>query len=110
MQFYSDCSSDDDKDEMGSDLWNPNDLIDNIITSKNEEEKIKMKRELIGRFLEQQRPMLTSKMRDFLIEDGLVEALISFVTRLNEAGLQNSNIPKKIKVRPLNPTNNEEPI
>lgn len=110
MQFYSDYSSDEEKGDGGNDLWNPNDLIDEIVTSKNEQDKLKQKKELISRFLEQQRPMLTSRMKDFLVEDGVPETLLSFVSRLNEVPTQEDNSAKKPKVRPLNPGNNEEVI
>lgn len=53
-----------------TEIWNPNELIDQIKATESEEEKLKLKRELIDKFLTQQRPMLTAKMKDFLVEDG----------------------------------------
>eukprot|EP01118_Nematostelium_gracile_P013660 TRINITY_DN5190_c0_g1_i1.p1 TRINITY_DN5190_c0_g1~~TRINITY_DN5190_c0_g1_i1.p1 ORF type:complete len:642 (+),score=169.38 TRINITY_DN5190_c0_g1_i1:118-2043(+) len=108
MPFYSDYSSDEDFHDGDSDFWNPNDLIDNINTAATEDEKAKLRKELIGRFLEQQRPMLTSKMREFLADDGIPEALMSFVTRLDEVELKSD--PSRKTIRPLNPSKNEEPV
>jgi hypothetical protein len=39
-----------------------------------------------------------------------MEALFSFVTRVNEVKEEVTNTKRIIKVRPLNPTNNEEAI
>jgi hypothetical protein len=77
-----------DKCEGGSDLWNPNDLIDAIISSNDVEEKKKLKKELIGRFLEQQRPMLTARMREFLVEEGNKETTLMFTFRDNGSSFQ----------------------
>lgn len=53
-----------------TEIWNPNDVIDLIRGTEPEEERVKLKKELIDKFLTQQRPMLTAKMKDFLADDG----------------------------------------
>jgi len=84
MQFYSDYSSEEDRDDEEVDIWNPNDIIDEILSVEDEEEKLKLKKALIRKFLDQDRPFLTSKMKEFFLEDGVTESLIGFVSRLDE--------------------------
>lgn len=120
MQFYSDISSEeeiDDEDEM--DLWNPNELIDEILSIENEEEKLKLKKALLHKFLEQERPLLTSKMREFFLEDGVTESLMSFVARLkdvdvnaekNEVSNENKRKSIFINPRPLNIPGEEDDV
>lgn len=56
--------------EDDDDIWNPNDIIDEILSVEDEEEKLKLKKALIRKFLDQDRPFLTSKMKEFFLEDG----------------------------------------
>lgn len=104
--FYSDYSSDEDREESGNDMWNPNEFIDKIVAASSPEEKQTLRRELLSRFLEQQRPILTQRIKEFLLEEGSVELLVSFVTRMDEATI--SFDPKKPTVRPLNPSKKED--
>lgn len=60
---------------MSGGFWNPNETIDKIISAQDPQEKLKLKRELISKFLEQQRPMLTSRMKEFLTEEGKYKIL-----------------------------------
>eukprot|EP01119_Soliformovum_irregulare_P008018 TRINITY_DN2074_c0_g1_i1.p1 TRINITY_DN2074_c0_g1~~TRINITY_DN2074_c0_g1_i1.p1 ORF type:complete len:684 (-),score=225.62 TRINITY_DN2074_c0_g1_i1:92-1897(-) len=46
-------------------------------------------------------------MRDFLLEDGMIEILFGFVSRLDEVPQPQPGPPKK---RDLNPSNNEDPV
>jgi len=91
MQFYSDYSSEEDRDDEEVDIWNPNDIIDEILSVEDEEEKLKLKKALIRKFLDQDRPFLTSKMKEFFLEDGVTESLIGFVNRLDENQPQADN-------------------
>lgn len=121
MQFYSDYSSEEDRED-DDDIWNPNDIIDEILSVEDEEEKLKLKKALIRKFLDQDRPFLTSKMKEFFLEDGVTESLISFVNRLDEQTIDtsnqnenkqlvDSNTPtKKSKIRELNPPGHEEDV
>lgn len=106
MQLYNEYSSDEDREGSDIGMWNPSELINKIVAASTLEEKQKLKRELLGRFLEQQRPILTQRIKELLLEEGSVELLISFVTRLDEAVI--SFDEKKPTVRPLNPSNKEE--
>jgi len=108
MQFYSDYSSDEGGDEDEFEIWNPNDLIAQIQSTEDSQQKQILKRELIEKFLDQQRPILTSKMRDFLLEPGMIEILFGFVSRLDEVPQQENAHPTK--KRELNPSDNEDPV
>jgi len=114
MQFYSEDSSEEDRDVMidESEIWNPNELIDQIKATESDEDKLKLKKELIDKFLTQQRPMLTAKMKDFLVEDGIVEEMLSFVSRLppEHRSDPKPTPPKSLKIRTLGPDEDEEPV
>ena len=40
-------------------------------------------RQLIGKMLELEEPAVTPKMVDFMVQDGVCEAMLAYVTRLN---------------------------
>jgi len=117
MQFYSDYSSEEERDDDEIDLWNPNELIDEILSVQDEDEQLKLKKALLQKFLDQERPLLTSKMRDFFLEDGVTESLMSFVSRIDpeqsEKQAEEANANKKPAApqsRPLNPPGEEEDV
>eukprot|EP01114_Cavostelium_apophysatum_P004845 TRINITY_DN1525_c0_g1_i1.p1 TRINITY_DN1525_c0_g1~~TRINITY_DN1525_c0_g1_i1.p1 ORF type:complete len:665 (-),score=256.94 TRINITY_DN1525_c0_g1_i1:84-2078(-) len=113
MQFYSDYSSEEERDDYEIDLWNPNELIDEILAVEDENEKSKLKTALLQKFLDQERPLLTSKMKDFFLEDGVTESLIGFVSRLNineDQKEAEKPVNESLRMRPLNPPGQEEDI
>jgi len=97
MLYNSDFSSDEDEHELSPMGWDPNSLIDEIINAEGEERDAKRK-ELLETFLDQSKPVVTGRMRDFLKEDGVGKLLMSFLTRQNEA-TEDTVPPKR---RPVN--------
>jgi len=112
MSFFSDYSSDEEPEEE-VDLWNPNSLIDEIQTVQKEEEKAMLRQKLVDTFLEQQRPILTQKMKLFMMQDDVLEIFLRYVSRNKEENSGSStdksfSKSEKPIYRDLNPEGNEE--
>lgn len=70
IQFYSDSSSEELSSGEDDDIWSPNELIEQMAKASSPEERLHLKKQLLEKFLDQRRPILTSKMREFLAEEG----------------------------------------
>jgi len=80
--YYS--SEEESSEEEEDEPWNPNELVERIQAVESAEEKKQLKRELLEKFFDQKRPLLTARVREFFNEKGMIETVISFITRLDE--------------------------
>jgi len=108
MPYIYDSSDEDleEDEEEEFEMWNPNNLIDEIRNAPNPEKKAELKKQLLEYFLDQQRPMLTQKMKEYFLEAGVIPALIGFVSRPNERPVpkpeDNNNANGVKKSKPIN--------
>eukprot|EP01117_Protostelium_nocturnum_P013819 TRINITY_DN5201_c0_g1_i1.p1 TRINITY_DN5201_c0_g1~~TRINITY_DN5201_c0_g1_i1.p1 ORF type:complete len:678 (-),score=106.26 TRINITY_DN5201_c0_g1_i1:74-1969(-) len=93
MVYSSDYSSEEEEDveEENESVWNPSELLEELNQTTEEKRKKELQIQLFTLFLNQQRPILSSKMKDFLLEEGIPQILISFLIQLDE---KSPSIPK----------------